>query len=805
MEIFFRNLDPDSNDKAFARQLHPIMKDLSISHYHCEKPRKKPFGFVTFLSREQGELFLAQHGELPLNADQHGQGFTPNLGRQFHRQNRPSTKSRLTMLGREIFCKESNRAIDSLTIHALQNSSDDKKAPKDNKGTAEPMSFTDLSECACGYYAFRDGKLTFISEWNMRTQGSAKFTKKLLIIRLSQENEIQIRIPIQSIVELNASYDGNMTLSLTTTPTFLKSPSAAEELASLFSRSRSTLTRVSAIDDQHQRAVAFCLIYRIQFQSRDISPYRRHIRQLKKQNVLSIVHNLIPTADAPGSGFLSYDDRIAKLNTRLALWDESGRLPFAILFQLQALAYNGYFPPDILERVAYRLVGQYTEASDTGEKPPSAEAIQKLFRWIDYRTTETRAEELEIDYIMSLLQTAQEEVLQSADTKAGQGQSVLTNATRVFRATVMPSRIILQGPELEAQNRVLRKFPSHQDYFLRVQFCDDDGRDLFFNSNISVEPIYKRFRSVLEHGIPIAGRIYKFLGFSHSSLRAHSAWFTAPFIYQGTVFYNRNIIEDLGNFSKIRCPARKAARIGQAFSETPFFVPLDVHDIKVTRISDVWNGDRIFSDGVGGISTDALTAAWKYLPESSKLPTCLQIRFAGAKGMLALDPKLGGKQIAIRQSMVKFESEDVQNLEICDTSSRPINLVLNRQMIKILEDMGVPYEWFLDLQNQEMQLICNATRSTSNAYEFLKAQHIGEGIHAWNLFRTIDSLGVEYRRDPFLRSVVEAAVLKELRLLKHRARIPVRLGITLFGVMDETGFLKEGEVYFTYDSMAGRF
>ncbi|GLA24172.1 hypothetical protein AnigIFM63326_011027 [Aspergillus niger] len=96
-------------------------------------------------------------------------------------------------------------------------------------------------------------------------------------------------------------------------------------------------------------------------------------------------------------------------------------------------------------------------------------------------------------------------------------------------------------------------------------------------------------------------------------------------------------------------------------------------------------------------------------------------------------------------------------------AAKPMVLVLNRQMIKILEDMGTPDDWFLTLQEAALTKL-----------------------------------------QPFIRSVVEAVVLKELRLLKHKARIPVFKGITLFGVMDETDLLEADQVYVTYEPIEGR-
>jgi hypothetical protein len=148
--------------------------------------------------------------------------------------------------------------------------------------------------------------------------------------------------------------------------------------------------------------------------------------------------------------------------------------------------------------------------------------------------------------------------------------------------------------------------------------------------------------------------------------------------------------------------------------------------------------------------------------------------------------------------MLKFESNDRQ-LEICDMASKPVPMVLNRQLIKILEDMGAPGDWFLGLQSREVQRLRGITATVYNTASFLRAQKIGESMQLHKFLRQADAMGIEYRRDDFLRGVVEVILLRELRLLKHKARIPVRKGMTLFGVMDETGFLKEGEIYVTYD------
>jgi hypothetical protein len=56
-------------------------------------------------------------------------------------------------------------------------------------------------------------------------------------------------------------------------------------------------------------------------------------------------------------------------------------------------------------------------------------------------------------------------------------------------------------------------------------------------------------------------------------------------------------------------------------------------------------------------------------------------------------------------------------------------------------------------------------------------------------------VGLSFQTDRFLTEIVEVAAMNSLRDLKYRARIPIEKGYLLYGIMDETNTLKEGEVY----------
>lgn len=120
-------------------------------------------------------------------------------------------------------------------------------------------------------------------------------------------------------------------------------------------------------------------------------------------------------------------------------------------------------------------------------------------------------------------------------------------------------------------------------------------------------------------------------------------------------------------------------------------------------------------------------------------------------------------------------------------------------MIKILEDMRTPQEWFIRQQSRELRRLKLVTSEIKNTVSYLKRQDIGHRIGLPQLISRLELKGIDYRNDPLLSAVVEAAVLRELRLLKYKAKIPIDQGVTLFGVMDETGYLNEGEIYVAFD------
>lgn len=91
-------------------------------------------------------------------------------------------------------------------------------------------------------------------------------------------------------------------------------------------------------------------------------------------------------------------------------------------------------------------------------------------------------------------------------------------------------------------------------------------------------------------------------------------------------------------------------------------------------------------------------------------------------------------------------------------------MYLNRQLIKILEDLGVPAQSFLNLQDEAVEQLRITAENPINAGYYLQR-----------------NIGMSFSDDSFLRDTHELAILVQLRELKYRSRIFVEHGLTIYG------------------------
>ncbi|KAL9584990.1 MAG: hypothetical protein Q9212_001787 [Teloschistes hypoglaucus] len=140
------------------------------------------------------------------------------------------------------------------------------------------------------------------------------------------------------------------------------------------------------------------------------------------------------------------------------------------------------------------------------------------------------------------------------------------------------------------------------------------------------------------------------------------------------------------------------------------------------------------------------------------------------------------------ESMIKFQADATQ-IEICGAGFRPLSMFLNRQLIKILEDLGVPSQAFMELQDEAVEQLRITSENPVNAGYYLQRNSIGKAARLSWLVHKLHYIGMLFSDDGFLRDTLELSVLTQLRELKYRSRIYVERGFTAYE------FLKEGQIY----------
>ena len=371
------------------------------------------------------------------------------------------------------------------------------------------------------------------------------------------------------------------------------------------------------------------------------------------------------------------------------------------------------------------------------------------------------------------------------------------------KATVTPTMVYYSSPQVDISNRVIRQYVEHADRFLRVQFTDEKfqastpqkpaGRLLIAiqgrihsSEKSTNNEVLTRVHRAMNNGITIGDRHFEFLAFGNSQFRENGAYFFAP-----TPFLNAaDIRRWMGNFSGIRSPAKYCARLGQCFSTTRAIngarVEIkELRDVKVKHVSRSGTAEYIFTDGVGKISEflAKIVAGELHLPF---VPSVLQFRLGGCKGILTVWPDARDREIHIRPSQYKFPA--IHNgLEI-NRWSQFSAATLNRQIILILTALGVEDTVFTRKQDEMLVELERATHDESMAVRLLQ-KYVDPNQMSPTLAGMILD-GFMESEDPFVMSLVQLWRAWSIKYLKEKARIIVDEGAYLLGCSDETRTLQ---------------
>ena len=353
----------------------------------------------------------------------------------------------------------------------------------------------------------------------------------------------------------------------------------------------------------------------------------------------------------------------------------------------------------------------------------------------------------------------------------------------IRRIWVTPTATVFEPPSVDEANRVLRKYGSNINYFIRLNFVDEKLQRSIWSTSTSV---VRRFKSLINN-FGILGRNYKFLGFSNSQMRSHSCWVC----YDSIELSAESIIQEMGDFSGIKNVAKFAARIGMCFTATQRTIQIDPARIK--KDPDVERNEYCFSDGVGRISAQKMLEVREMLKvKHEEEISALQIRFAGCKGVVSLDPQLDelDMDIAIRPSMTKFSSKDTI-IEVCSIA-RYNPAFLNRQIILLLSGLGVPNKVFIDLQDRMLELLDRALQNEDHALNLFR-KYNSERIYEDILY--LLEKGFSTRRDSYIKRVLHCLYKRSIGEIRSKSRIISPKSAVLMGVMDEKALLDYGQVF----------
>lgn len=657
-------------------------------------------------------------------------------------------RERLTFKGRHLKAKKSNKKADALKVMSLLDKEEEirKKSVKSTTVTSKVsqphFAFSNMATGVWNYDSL--GKLMFDQKYQDHRPGTIIFGKTALVVYLESQNigqseidcNCRIDIPYgileHTIPSSEKSGQGSLTMTLKSPPkiyrimstdnlhlytggepnTILRMLNAMSLDAQPRSQPVRQLHRLCSLKREFDKSAALCMVYKLQFPN---------------LQTLRYAWNFIRDFAVPGVDI--WKTTIGQKKTRAIERDyemlettltdvTKTYISFAVAYQMMALVLEGTVSPNNM----LELIPGICNLAQQHGSARTAIGVSDLAQQIPTPTPIVNGDKYRTKAIIDMVEVnISEAQLEAANSTSSRGKN-REHLALTYKATVTPTGLVLRGPEWGVSNRVLRKYSKHTECFMRVFFTDEDGLSVFHDPRSSHDEVYTRFGNVLRNGVTIAGRTFEFLGFSHASLRYHAAWFMASFEELGVPIRAKDVIHALGDFSNIHCSAKCAARIGQAFSDTihAVHVPDDAYVIETK--DDVVRNGRTFSDGCGTISEALLQRVWRSLPSDrrNKRPTVLQIRYRGAKGVVSLDKALLGEQLHIRKSMTKYVArEGWRDLELCGAAYRPLNMYLNHQFIKILEDLNVPLQKFESVQDDALMALEMIVQHPLNAASFL--------------------------------------------------------------------------------------
>jgi RNA-dependent RNA polymerase len=204
-----------------------------------------------------------------------------------------------------------------------------------------------------------------------------------------------------------------------------------------------------------------------------------------------------------------------------------------------------------------------------------------------------------------------------------------------------------------------------------------------------------------------------------------------------------------------------------------------------------------FTDGVGRCAQNVCDQAAKdlgYEDHDVKChPSAIQFRLGGAKGVLCAWPGVKPREVFLRNSQIKFES-DSKKLHVVRVAEFR-KAFLNRQFCILFAALGVDPEVIKGL-------IWNKAKSIIGLADRVAARRLTRKdlwmIDKVSSFPIAALINAGFHKDPVVLDVCIVTERRMLTELRWHARVEVDTGVYLMGVADESGLLEEGQVFCQY-------
>uniref|UniRef100_A0A914Y9C6 RNA-directed RNA polymerase n=1 Tax=Panagrolaimus superbus TaxID=310955 RepID=A0A914Y9C6_9BILA len=389
---------------------------------------------------------------------------------------------------------------------------------------------------------------------------------------------------------------------------------------------------------------------------------------------------------------------------------------------------------------------------------------------------------------------------------------------RVRKAIVTPTRVILCNPDVVMGSRSLRM--SGGDKMMRITFRDDNNSKLSGVNKVLAGKIVENFLKTSQ----IFGLCsFSYLCSSNSQMKDHGCYLLAG--------SQENVVEfrkECGRFT-IEAIPKMMSRLGQCFSQSRQS-GIEIARNDYCEIPDFVGGADgngnpfIFSDGVGIMSKDFAKQIAEDLGYSDFVPSCVQFRFRGYKGLLVIDSKIdeshegpkyqyqenrgedkfSNKKIFFRKSQRKFTGPREKFISIVKVSA-PIVVTLNKPLINILDQVSEKQDTLTHstIKSRIFSLLENNLDTIfscffDNNYAYLVLMGFPKYI-PYQLFENF-----QITEEPFFRSMIRSSAFVRLNRLieKMKIKIPSSHGRMMFGVVDESGILQQGQVFVRYTTNA---